>query len=48
MDLSIPQLEMLIDGISKNNKKAQEAMDGIETGNAQDLLAYLDQNGGEL
>lgn len=48
MALSIPQLEMLIDGISKNNQKAQEIIDGNETGDAKDLLTYLDNNNGDI
>lgn len=49
LELSIPQLEDLIEGIAKNNEKTQQAYEGNESmGTAQDLLNYLDANGGEI
>ena len=48
MEMSLPQLEQIFEGISKLNQKTQEAVDGNTTSDAHGLLAYLDANGGEI
>jgi hypothetical protein len=45
-EMSIPLVEDIIDGIARNNKKANEAYEngGTETKAGQDALAFLMNN----
>lgn len=48
MDLSFPQLEGILDGISKNSERLKDEIEGNEKGDANDLLAFIEETGGSL
>jgi len=48
MDMSLPQLEQIMEGISKNNKAQKEGDEDGEEGSAADFINFLKQNNGEL
>lgn len=46
-EMSYPELEELLEGISKNSKKEKDMMDGIETreGSAEEFAEFMSSGG---
>lgn len=46
-ELSYPELEELLDGMSKNAERLKDEMEGVQRtrGDAQDLLEFIGKNG---